>query len=134
MPTATEKIEFSKRLELALRRSSEPVQGATDLALQFNLRYSGESISTQTAHKWLSGRTIPMHDKLAVLANWLDVDKHWLHYGSPRSKTSSSQGKDSVQRAPSQKAIELAERIQSLPPQWQYFVEDLVGKLKEELS
>jgi len=41
MPTTEEKAAFSRRLELALRRSAEPVSGATELALRFNLRHQG---------------------------------------------------------------------------------------------
>ena len=88
MPTNEEKSAFSRRLELALRRSPEPVQGATELALRFNLRYRGNAVSAQTAHKWLTGRAIPTNDKLATLAAWLNVSEHWLHYGPPPAQPS----------------------------------------------
>ncbi|WP_310640749.1 helix-turn-helix domain-containing protein, partial [Burkholderia cenocepacia] len=65
-----------------LRRSPEKVTGATELANRFNLRHRGaQPVSPQTAHKWLTGRTIPTPDKLATLADWLRVEVHWLHYG-----------------------------------------------------
>jgi transcriptional regulator with XRE-family HTH domain len=84
MPTAEEKAAFTERLQFAMRRAPEMPQGPTELALHFNLRYRGaQPISPQTAHKWLSGRTIPTADKLQTLAEWLDVDLHWLHYGPP---------------------------------------------------
>lgn len=135
MPTTIEKAEFSKRLELALRRAPESIQGATDLALQFNLRFEGESVSAQTTHKWLSGRAIPKNDKLTVLANWLNVDEHWLHFGSPPSKTSIDSKEGKLKRSkPSQDAIALAMKIQSLMPHRRYLIEELVNQLLDEVG
>jgi hypothetical protein len=134
MPTTIEKSEFSKRLELALRRNPETIQGATDLALQFNLRYQGESVSAQTTHKWLNGRAIPMNDKLEVLAKWLNVDLHWLHYGSPKIQKSPSAKDVSAKRKPTPENIELAARIQNLPPHNRYLIEELVSQLQQEIG
>jgi transcriptional regulator with XRE-family HTH domain len=78
-----EKLDFSKRLKLALKRSHKPVDGAVELALQFNLRHPHDSITTQSAHKWLTGKARPTADKIETLANWLNVSAHWLRYGSP---------------------------------------------------
>lgn len=134
MPTSEEKAAFSKRLELALRRSSEPVEGATELALRFNLRHSGGSVSAQTAHKWLSGRAIPTSDKLETLANWLNVEEHWLHYGSPPVKAEKSKkGSGSNATPPSAETITLAQKIQALPPHRRYLVEELVSQLQDPL-
>ena len=88
-----EKLDFSKRLMLALKRSHKPVDGAVELALQFNLRHPHDSITTQSAHKWLTGKARPTADKIETLASWLNVSAHWLRYGSPndvKQKTSSS--------------------------------------------
>ncbi len=127
MPTDAEKHAFAKRLELALRRSEGEDVGATDLANRFNLRYKdGSPVSTQTAHKWLSGRAIPTSAKLATLARWLSVDEHWLHYGPAPSK---EEGKKAI--APNTEAIKLAQKIQSLPPHKRYLVEELVNQLKD---
>lgn len=127
MPTDAEKIAFSKRLELALRRNEGGDVGATDLANRFNLRYKdGSPVSTQTAHKWLSGRAIPANAKLATLAEWLNVDEHWLHYGPTPSK---EEGKKAA--APNADAVKLAQKIQSLPPHKRYLVEELVNQLQD---
>jgi transcriptional regulator with XRE-family HTH domain len=127
MPTDAEKHAFAKRLELALRRREGEDVGATDLANRFNLRYKdGSPVSTQTAHKWLSGRAIPANAKLATLARWLSVDEHWLHYGPVPSK---DEGKKAI--APNTEAVKLAQRIQSLPPHKRYLVEELVNQLQD---
>lgn len=134
MPTHAEKAAFSKRLELALRRSQGEDVGASELALRFNLRHTGASVTTQTAHKWLSGRSIPTNDKLATLAKWLNVDEHWLHYGSPPVKTDAeAKGKGRETAAPTAEAIQLALKIQALPPHRRYLVEELVNQLQEKL-
>lgn len=134
MPTNDEKAAFSKRLELALRRSPDSVEGATELALRFNLRHRGTAVSPQTTHKWLSGRAIPTQDKLATLAKWLNVDEHWLHYGPPPVKKEEvGKGKGAKIAVPSAEAIKLAESIQALPTHRRYLVEELVKQLQEDL-
>lgn len=148
MPTIEEKAAFSKRLSLALRRSPEPVQGATELALRFNLRHHGSAVSAQTAHKWLTGRAIPTSDKLATLAQWLNVNEHWLHYGPPPSNLHAGEQRDHYGEAPSEvpsmttkgaakpstEALSLALKIQTLSPHQRYLVEELVEQLQQELG
>lgn len=134
MPTNAEKAAFSKRLELALRRSEDMDVGATELANRFNLRYAGTPVSTQTAHKWLSGRAIPTSDKLATLAKWLNVDEHWLHYGpAPTKADEGAKGKGGKAATPSAEAIKLAQKIQSLPPHRRYLLEEIVNQLQDNL-
>lgn len=131
MPTNDEKNAFSKRLEFALRRSREPVSGPTELALRFNLRHTGTAVSTQTTHKWLTGRAIPTNDKLATLAQWLNVDEHWLHYGPPSKPANSP---TNAQEIPlTSELLELALKIQGLPPHRRYLVEELIEQLKDVL-
>lgn len=139
MPTQQEKAAFAQRLALALRRSPEPVQGATELALRFNLRHTGQAISPQTAHKWLSGRAIPTHDKLETLASWLKVNAHWLHYGPAPGTTPPHTGEqgEPYKVQPVRHAsklppdlLALAMKIQALPPARRYLVEELVEQLQ----
>ncbi|QLG88008.1 transcriptional regulator [Chitinibacter bivalviorum] len=78
---ANNKQAFAERLKIALQRSAPMVQTGTQLAIQFNLRYHGESVSQQTAHKWLKGLARPNPDKIEILASWLDVSPHWLRFG-----------------------------------------------------
>lgn len=104
--------------------------------LRFNLRYAGTAVSTQTAHKWLTGRTIPTKDKLATLAGWLKVDEHWLHYGPP-PVNQEDQAKEKAGTAagiePSADVFALALKIQALSPQRRYLLEELVNQLQESL-
>lgn len=131
MPTIVEKVAFSERLKLALRRSPEPVHGATELALRFNLRHNGHPVTAQTAHKWITGRTIPTNDKLTTIAKWLNVEEHWLHYGPPMKKASSPITEKAPKPTP--ELISLAVKIQALQPHQRYLVEELVEQLQDVL-
>jgi transcriptional regulator with XRE-family HTH domain len=128
MPTPAEKAAFSERLWFAMRRSPEKLNGATELALHFNLRHRGEQpVSPQTAHKWLTGRTIPTADKLETLAAWLQVDLHWLHYGPPPSVGGTPQPLTrDAQYPPPQEVLDLAAKIEALSPHHRYLVEELI--------
>ena len=54
----------------------------TIVANEFNLRYWGDSITSHTARNWLLGKSIPMQDKLRVLADWLHVSADELRFGT----------------------------------------------------
>lgn len=79
--TINRKQAFAERLKKALKRSAEQVDGATDLAHQFNLHHPHHSITVQAAHKWLSGQAIPSDEKIETLASWLNVSSYWLRMG-----------------------------------------------------
>ncbi|CAM2181400.1 HTH cro/C1-type domain-containing protein [Paraburkholderia sacchari] len=132
MPTIEEKAAFSERLKFAMKRAPEKLRGSTDLANKFNLRHHGEQpVSPQTAHKWLSGRTIPTSDKLDTLAKWFDVDVHWLHYGpSPGNATGAvpSPRKPDEKYPLSEETLELASKIEALSVHHRYLVEELVSQ------
>ncbi len=81
MSTQDEKIAFAERLKQALKRSRKKIETAADLALQFNLRHSNEPITAQAAQKWLAGKSHPTPDKIATLADWLNVSPQWLRHG-----------------------------------------------------
>jgi transcriptional regulator with XRE-family HTH domain len=131
MPTDLEKEAFAKRLRFALNRSPDSVKGATELALRFNLRHrSGAPISPQTAHKWLSGRSIPTNDKIDTLALWLNVSAHWLHYGPEPTQAAAAREKEAKLKAHqypvSTETLTLSEKIEALAPHQRYLVEELV--------
>jgi len=54
----------------------------------FNSRYRGESVSFQSASRWLNGRSIPEQDKLRVLARVLGVELHALRFGVDTTRVS----------------------------------------------
>jgi transcriptional regulator with XRE-family HTH domain len=131
MPTPEEKAAFSERLKFAMKRAPEKLRGSTDLALHFNLRHHGEQpVSPQTAHKWLSGRTIPTDDKLRTLAAWLKVDVHWLHYGpSPGGNAAVPKPIRRDEKYPlSPETMELASKIEALSPHHRYLVQELISE------
>lgn len=81
MSSPDEKQAFSLRLKQALKRSQKKIDTPAELALQFNLRHHNESITPQAAQKWLSGNARPTPDKIATLAEWLNVSAQWLRFG-----------------------------------------------------
>lgn len=81
--SSTEKAAFAERLKLALTRCPKKIETATELATQFNLRHTNESVTHQAVQKWLSGSACPTADKINTLAEWLGVSAHWLRFGSP---------------------------------------------------
>lgn len=114
-----------------MARSPERMRGATDLANKFNLRFRGEPVSPQTAHKWLTGRSIPTVDKLQTLAEWLKVDLHWLHYGPPPSGSAQTTPKPLArdEKYPaSEETLELASKIEALSPHHRYLLEELIDQ------
>ena len=136
MPTTEEKKAFSERLKFALLRNPEKITGGTDLALHFNLRYrDGNPVSPQTAHKWLTGRTIPTRDKLKTLSEWLRVDLHWLHYGPPPGEVAKPKPLPRDEKYPlTQETIELVTKIEALSPHHRYLVQELVDQFYGDAS
>ncbi len=136
MPTPQEKADFSEWLKLSMTRVPEKMRGATDLSNKFNLRFRGEPVFAQTAHKWLTGRLIPPVDKLQTLAEWLKVDLHWLHYEPPPSGNPQVTPKPlahdeqypASEDPASEETLELASKIEALSPHHRYLVEELVAQ------
>lgn len=91
MSKASQLVEnngFAEWLRLALKGVGVR-PSPTRLANEFNLRYWGKNITITTARNWLLGKSIPMQDKLRVLADWLHVSPDELRYGTlaPSFKT-----------------------------------------------
>jgi transcriptional regulator with XRE-family HTH domain len=84
MAQASKQIEnqaFAERLRQALKGVGVR-PSPTLVANEFNLRYWGKSITSHTARNWLLGKSIPMQDKLRVLADWLHVSADELRFGT----------------------------------------------------
>lgn len=75
-----ERIEFTKRLEIALANQGlKP--SATSLVKIFNARSSDNHITSHAFRKWLRSESMPTQSRLCVLAKWLEVTPEWLRYG-----------------------------------------------------
>lgn len=74
------KIEFSQRLLAALEHAGVPAK-PTVIEREFNQRYWGKPITLHAARLWLRGETMPTHDRLLCLAEWLGIEPAILRYG-----------------------------------------------------
>ncbi len=74
------KFEFSQRLLAALERAGVPAK-PTVIEREFNQRYWGKPITLHAARLWLRGETMPTHDRLLCLAEWLGIEPQTLRYG-----------------------------------------------------
>ncbi len=81
MKASIEREDFSERLQQALRNAAYSPESPTQLAREFNVRFSGRPITVHAARKWLVGEAIPTQEKLRTLAQWLGVPAEWLRYG-----------------------------------------------------
>jgi hypothetical protein len=82
MARTPETLAFAERLKQALRRLPKRVKGPAELAIQFNLNYSGERVTNQAVQKWLVGDNLPTVEKIRTLAKMCDVPLEWLHHGA----------------------------------------------------
>lgn len=76
-------IAFGERLKVAMTKAGYALKPVV-IEREFNQRYWGSPVSVQAVRKWLLGDVIPTQDKLQVLAEWLQVDPHWLRFGEDR--------------------------------------------------
>lgn len=123
-----EKEAFSQRLKQELAKHGWAINSPTWLAREFNLRYSGQSVSVQTASNWLSGASIPSQDKLQILAAWLNVSSQWLRFGETDHAVHSSSEEMTGQNI--QLYLEdLPNKIAQLNPKQKYLIYELVEEL-----
>ena len=81
MKASIEREDFSERLQQALRNAEYSPDSPTQLAREFNIRFTGRPITVHAARKWLVGEAIPTQEKLRTLAQWLGVPAEWLRFG-----------------------------------------------------
>ena len=128
MQDINEKEAFSQRFKQKLAEHGWAINSPTWLAREFNLRYSGQSVSVQTASNWLSGAAIPSQDKLQILAAWLDVSSQWLRFGESNNALTSPVEENSTQNI--QLYLEdLPKKISQLNPKQKYLIYELVEQL-----
>lgn len=81
MPLTDEKIAFSERLRIALKRGTKTIDTATALAHEFNLRHPNEPITPQAAQKWLDmleknpASKVPLFNVDNKVEHYLDDDQ-----------------------------------------------------------
>ncbi len=85
MKNKDEKSQFAERLILAMQAKGYEAK-ASVLEREFNLRYSGKSMTLQGVRKWLIGESVPIGDKLLTLAQWLDVPPEELAFDRDMQK------------------------------------------------
>ena len=71
---------FSQRLRKSMELAGYEVRPVV-LEREFNLRNWGKPVSVPAVRRWLLGESVPTQDRLQVLAEWLNVDPHWLRFG-----------------------------------------------------
>lgn len=118
---------FADRLRRALD-SAGIRPSPTLVANEFNLRYWGKSITPHTARNWLLGKSIPMQDKLRVLADWLQVSPDELRYGTPAMMVK-LQDRDNESFFLNMQDREMLKRYLSLPNENRKTVRDVVTAL-----
>jgi hypothetical protein len=123
---ATEAQLFAKRLRQAMLGAGFKAS-PTVLAHEFNLRYWGKSISVHAARNWLLGKSLPMQDKLVVLADCLKVNASELRFGVNTPLTASSVAKKSIE--PNMQDREMFGVFLKLPTSKQRLVRELIYAL-----
>jgi transcriptional regulator with XRE-family HTH domain len=73
-------LAVTQRLVTSINQKNRTLS-PTALAKDFNLRWRGAPVTVNATRKWLNGESIPTMDKLAVLANMLDISEDWLRWG-----------------------------------------------------
>ena len=71
---------FANRLRDAMKAAGYEPKPAV-LEREFNTRYWGKPITLHGVRRWLRGETLPTHEKLLVLAEWLGVPPQQLNFG-----------------------------------------------------
>lgn len=115
---------FSQRLTEAMKEEGYQPRPVV-LEREFNQRYWGRPVSVQAIRKWLMGEVIPTQDKLQVLAEWLNVDPHWLRFGEKLSGSVQQQRKRwDANMSPQERQV--VETFMSLPPEKRKIIGEIV--------
>ena len=88
MPSPTcidESSDFAGRLCSALLAAGQPI-GATAFSRAYNAQAGSVAVTPHAARKWLNGEAVPTHQKVVILARWLNVQAWWLCFGGPESE------------------------------------------------
>src|SRR3982074_316746 len=127
MKASIEREDFSARLQQALRNANYSPDSPTQLAREFNVRFSGRPITVHAARKWLVGEAIPTQEKLRTLAQWLGVPAEWLRFGGG-AETASGTSSDLPTRFESAD-VKLIADLQLLDEQHQAIAREIIRLL-----
>ena len=108
-PNSNEAQAFAERLRQALKQAGYSAS-PTVVAHEFNLRYWGRGISIHAARNWLLGISLPRHDKLHVLADWLRVAPEALLLGAKPAISRASSPNDLMADGSTLPALGLADQ------------------------
>jgi hypothetical protein len=122
-----EREAFSKRLAQAMRDADLEARPSV-LMREFNLRYRGQSVSFQSASRWLHARAIPTQDKLRLLAKLLGLEPHILRFGTSVSGVAESAAAWHAGLKPQDH--EMIEAYLTLPASRRKLVRELVTALR----
>lgn len=118
---------FSQRLQDSMLKAGYEVRPVV-LEREFNQRYWGASVSVQAVRRWLLGEAIPTQDRLQVLAEWLEVDPHWLRFGEKLSGSVQQQRKRwDAKMTPQERQI--VETFMKLPAEKRKIVGEIINAL-----
>ena len=81
---------FADRLRAAMQAAGYEAKPAV-LEREFNTRFWGKPMTLHGVRRWLRGETLPTHEKLLVLAEWLAVPPQQLNYGDEIARKVSQQ-------------------------------------------
>lgn len=119
-----EAMLFSQRLQKAMQDAGYVVRPVV-LEREFNQRYWGRSVSFQAVRRWLNGEAVPTQDRLQVLAEWLNVDPHWLRFGERLNGSPTEQRKRwDAKMSPQER--ELVEVFMNLTPEKRKIVGEVI--------
>lgn len=121
-----ERKEFSVRLQQALVACGYETLSPTRLTREFNTRYHGRQVTVHAVRKWLLGESIPVQDKLRLLAAWLKVDVTWLRYGDESQQHA---GFDAQSLVNSHQDLQLIEDLQLLDDHHRQIAQQVVRAL-----
>jgi transcriptional regulator with XRE-family HTH domain len=127
MKASIEREDFSARLQQALRNANYSPDSPTQLAREFNVRFSGRPITVHAARKWLVGEAIPTQEKLRTLAQWLGVPADWLRFGGA-ADAASANSSDLPTRFESED-VKLIADLQRLDEQHQAIAREIIRLL-----
>ena len=122
--------EFAARLEQAMTVKSIK-HSPTVLAKLFNSAFDGRAVTIITVRNWMLGLSMPMHDKLVVLAELLDTSAEQLRYGRYSEKTLMISNADGSETELTASQQQLVRKYIMLSASQQRLVNDLVDEMSE---